>query len=92
VEQVTAVTAALPDRYQILVVLAVGCGLRQGEAFGLGVEDVDFLRGIIHVRRQVKLIHSRQVFAPPKGGKSVTCHCLKWSRWHWRRTCKPFRR
>jgi integrase len=69
VEQVTAVTAALPERYQILVVLAAGCGLRQGEAFGLGVDDIDFLRGVIHVRRQVKLIHSRQVFAPPKGGK-----------------------
>jgi integrase len=69
VDQVTAVTAALPDRYQILVTLAAGCGLRQGEAFGLGVDDIDFLRGAIHVRRQVKLIHSRQVFAPPKGGK-----------------------
>lgn len=69
VDQVTAVTAALPDRYQILVVLAAGCGLRQGEAFGLSVDDIDFLRGVIHVRRQVKLIHSRQVFAPPKGGK-----------------------
>ena len=68
-EQVTAVTVALPDRYQILVVLAAGCGLRQGEAFGLGVDDVDFLRGVIHVRRQVKLVHARQVFAPPKGGK-----------------------
>jgi integrase len=69
VEPVTAATTALPERYQILVVLAAGCGLRQGEAFGLSVDDIDFLRGVIHVRRQVKLIHSRQVFAPPKGGK-----------------------
>ena len=91
-EQVTAVSAALPDRYQVMVALAAGCGLRQGEAFGLGVDDGDFLGGMIHVRRQAKLIGSRQVFAPPKGGKNVTCHCLKWSRWHWLRTCKPFRR
>jgi hypothetical protein len=34
------------------------------------VEDVDFLGGVVHVVRQVKLINgTRQVFAPPKGGK-----------------------
>jgi integrase len=73
--------AGLPDRYQILVALAAGCGLRQGEAFGLSVDDIDFLRGVIHVRRQVKLIHSRQVFAPPKGGKERDVPLRKWSRW-----------
>lgn len=55
-----------PDR----VSAAAGCGLRQGEAFGLAVEDVDFLGGVVHVVRQVKLLRlSRPVFAPPKGGK-----------------------
>ncbi|MFC7898509.1 tyrosine-type recombinase/integrase, partial [Streptomyces sp. NPDC057381] len=48
---------------------AAGCGLRQGEVFGLAVEDVDFLGGVVHVVRQVKLLHNRPVFAPPKGGK-----------------------
>lgn len=49
--------------------VAAGCGLRQGEVFGLRREDVDFLRRVIRVRRQVKLIRSRPVFAPPKGGR-----------------------
>jgi integrase len=49
--------------------LAVGCGLRQGETFGLAVDDVDFLRCVVHVRRQVKLVHFQPVFVPPKGGK-----------------------
>jgi integrase len=49
--------------------VAAGCGLRQGEAFGLSPDDVDFLRGVVHVRRQVKLVHARQVFGAPKGGK-----------------------
>lgn len=41
-----------------------------GEAFGLAVEDVDFLGGVVHVVRQVKLLRlHRPVFAPPKGGK-----------------------
>jgi integrase len=34
------------------------------------VDDVDFLRRVVHVRRQVKLIRGRPVFAPPKGGKT----------------------
>jgi integrase len=69
IEQVTAVTTALPQRYQILALLAVGCGLRQGETFGLAVDDIDFLRSVVHVRCQVKLVRFQPVFAPPKGGK-----------------------
>ncbi|MCX5249223.1 site-specific integrase [Streptomyces sp. NBC_00201] len=68
--RVMAVRAALPERYQALVSIAAGLGLRQGEVFGLAVEDVDFLGGVVHVVRQVKLLQrSRPVFAPPKGGK-----------------------
>jgi integrase len=40
------------------------CG--RGEAFGLSPDDVDWLRGTVRVRRQVKLIGYLQVFAPPK--------------------------
>ncbi|UNS99248.1 site-specific integrase [Streptomyces tubbatahanensis] len=68
-ERVKAVRAELPERYRVLVDAAAGCGLRQGEAFGLAVEDVDFLGGVVHVVRQVKLLRNRPVFAPPKGGK-----------------------
>ncbi|MFF4041562.1 tyrosine-type recombinase/integrase [Streptomyces sp. NPDC001816] len=68
-EQVRAVRTALDDRYRVLVDLAAGCGLRQGEAFGLGVGDVDFESGTLHVVRQVKLLRWRPVFALPKGGK-----------------------
>ncbi len=68
-EQVAAVRHALPSRYRVMATLAAGCGLRQGEVFGLAVDDVDFLRGVVHVRRQVKLLGGRQVFAPPKGRK-----------------------
>ncbi|MFI9730683.1 tyrosine-type recombinase/integrase [Streptomyces sp. NPDC052092] len=69
-ERIMDVRSALPDRYQALVNVAAGCGLRQGEVFGLAVEDVDFLGGVVHVVRQVKLLRQhRPVFAPPKGGK-----------------------
>ncbi|MFK8907917.1 tyrosine-type recombinase/integrase [Streptomyces sp. YS-3] len=68
-DRVMAVRAALPDRYAALIEPAAGCGMRQGEVFGLAVEDVDFLGGEVHVVRQVKLLHNRPVFAPPKSGK-----------------------
>ncbi|HEX7355028.1 MAG TPA: site-specific integrase [Mycobacteriales bacterium] len=66
-ERVLAVRDALPERYAIVVALGAGLGLRQGEMFGLSPDDVDFLRGVVHVRRQVRLYSDgRQVFAAPK--------------------------
>lgn len=61
--------AQLPARYRVLVPLGSGAGLRQGEAFGLAVEDMDFLRGKLTVRRQVKIVGGQLVFALPKGRK-----------------------
>jgi integrase len=69
-EQVAAVAAALPHRYRAIMAVAAGLGLRQGECFGLAVDDVDFLRGVVHVRRQVRIVGSRLTFAPPKTGKT----------------------
>jgi integrase len=68
-EHVRTVRDALPERYRLIVTLAAGLGLRQGEVFGLAVDDIDFLRRVVHVRRQVKIVASSLVFAPPKGGK-----------------------
>ncbi|WP_063726119.1 tyrosine-type recombinase/integrase [Streptomyces monomycini] len=61
---------AIRERYRIAVVVALGCGLRQGEVFGLSPDDVDFARGVIRVRRQVQLLHGRLYFTLPKGGKT----------------------
>jgi integrase len=69
-ERVAAVAAALPDRYRAIIAVTAGLGLRQGECFGLAVDDVDFLRGVVHVRRQVRIVASRLVFALPKTGKT----------------------
>lgn len=69
-DQVAAVVHAHPERYQAIPLVAAGCGLRQGEVFGLRVEDVDFLRRRVLVRQQVKIVNGRPVIAPPKGGKT----------------------
>ncbi|MGI5249962.1 tyrosine-type recombinase/integrase [Actinacidiphila glaucinigra] len=68
-EQVFAVRAALPERYQAVVDIGCGCGLRQGEIFGLAVEAVRFESAWLHVACQVKVVNGHLVFAPPKRGK-----------------------
>ena len=70
--QVRAVIDALPERYRAVAVVAAGCGLRQGEAFGLRVRDIDFLRRRILVEQQVKLLHGRVTIDKPKAGKTRT--------------------
>lgn len=72
-ERVSAMHDALPERYQLAVTLGSGLGLRQGEIFGLSPDDIDFLRGTVEVRRQVKILAgNRLVFSLPKGRKTRT--------------------
>jgi integrase len=68
-ERVAEVRSGLPPRWQAMADCGAGLGLRIGEACGLAVEDVDFLRRVVHVRRQVQRIGGRVVLARPKGGK-----------------------
>jgi integrase len=66
-DQVVAIRAALPARYRALVTLCAGTGLRQGEAFGLTVDRVDFLRRSLTVDRQLVLMPGEgPQLAPPK--------------------------
>ncbi len=52
VADVIASADAVQPRYRALVVLLAGSGLRIGEALGLRVGDVDFLRRTVRVERQ----------------------------------------
>ena len=56
VETVAASVEVMPERYRALVVLAAGTGLRQGEALGVTVDRVDFLRRSLTVDRQLVLV------------------------------------
>ena len=67
--RVSAIRAALPYRYQAMCDVGAGAGLRQGEVFGLSPDDIDWIRKVVHVRHQVKIVGGRRVFAPPKGAK-----------------------
>ncbi|OLL71060.1 phage-related integrase [Pseudonocardia sp. Ae168_Ps1] len=68
--RVTKLRLAMKDRFEIFVLLGAGCGLRQGEAFGFSPDDIDREAGVPHVVRQVRLVDSRLVFAPPKRNKT----------------------
>jgi integrase len=52
--QVDAIVDALPERYKALAVFVATTGLRQGEAFGVQVGDIDWLRRTLTVQRQVQ--------------------------------------
>lgn len=59
-----------PSRYDVLPYLGAATGVRQGEMFALDVDkDLDFLRHVVYVRRQVKIIRGKLVFAPLKNDK-----------------------
>jgi integrase len=51
---VLALLGAIAPRYRVAVVLGAGLGLREGEAFGLTVPRVDFLRRKVHVLSQAQ--------------------------------------
>jgi integrase len=50
--EVETVAAELDRRYRAIPVVAVGCGLRPEELFGLHRADVDRTGGVLHVRRR----------------------------------------
>jgi integrase len=67
-EEVSSVADAVHERYRGLVILLAGSGLRIGEALGLMVSDIDFLRRTVRVERQRMQDGN---LGPTKTGKSV---------------------
>lgn len=68
--EVAALTAAAPAQWRIAVALGAMAGLRTGEALGLSVDRVDFLRRQLRVDRQLVDPAGGGVrFAPPKSAR-----------------------
>jgi len=67
VEEVHELAGVMPGRYRALVLATAGLGLRQGEACGLTVDRVDFLRHTVRVDRQLVTSPTGPArFGPPK--------------------------
>ena len=72
VHEVQVILEAMPVSYRITGVLAAGAGLRQGEALGLTVDRVDFLRRQLRIDRQlVTPSRGDPHLAPPKSDAST---------------------
>ena len=68
-KQVRALLKDAPDGFGAGIGLAAFAGLRSSEIAGVQVGDIDFLRGILHVRRQVQRGEGTVVeIRPPKYG------------------------
>ena len=62
--------AAQGDRMEAIYVLAVHCGLRQGELLGLRWDDVALKGGTLRVRRTLSMTKEHgHVFEAPKNGR-----------------------
>lgn len=66
-KEVGALAEGINAHYRVLVYVAAYTGMRAGELWALRRQDVDLLRGVIHVRQTVK----RQVARPDADPKTV---------------------
>lgn len=70
-EVVDVLAVNLPPRFRVIPELIAGCGLRQGELFGLELDRVDFLRRSVGVVRQlVTLTPNPPYLGPVKTSES----------------------
>ena len=67
-----------PDSLRALPELAASCGMREGELFGIALEDFDFDEKILRVRRQVKNLGGMYVFALPKNDRERIIPLSDW--------------
>lgn len=74
-DDLVAVTAAMPPRYRLLIQLAAWCALRFGELTELRRGDVDTKQGVLRIRRAVVLVDGHFLVKGPKsdaGTRDVT--------------------
>lgn len=85
--RVESVTTSHPQRWQAVPTVTAGCGLCQGEVFGLAVGDLDFLGRRLLVRRQVKLLHGSPSWHRRRAAGRARCRCRTWSPTPWPSGC-----
>ncbi len=70
-----ALHEAMPAKYQAMVTLAIGTGMRQGECYGLTIDRVDFMRRTLRVDRQLVKVTRRAPFFAPQDAGQRQDHC-----------------
>jgi integrase len=78
-EIVARIIDAHPDELRAIPELAASLGMREGELYGLGEEDLDlYQQKVVRVRRQVKRIGRYFVFALPKNDRERIIPLSDW--------------
>ena len=70
-EELTAITSAMPVRYRPMVMLAAWCALRFGELTELRRRDLDLRGAVIHVRRGVVRAEGLVIVGTPKSDAGI---------------------
>ncbi|WP_141013154.1 tyrosine-type recombinase/integrase [Nocardioides sambongensis] len=65
------IVTAMPQRYQLLVLLAAWCGLRFGELTELRRGDVDTRKGVLRIRRGVVRADGETLVTTPKSDAGI---------------------
>ena len=100
-EQFMAILGALPSEAKLMALLGGTCGLRQGEIFGVRVQDLDLESGGITVRQQITALdykptpaltknrRTRSVPFPPFVADLLKLHLAKYDPLEGERTLEP---
>lgn len=64
--ELEALAKAMPQRYQLMVLLAAWCGLRFGEITELRRKDIDLTNGVVKIRRAVVRVEGEFIVGTPK--------------------------
>ena len=70
-DELVKLTAAMPPRYQAMILLASWCGLRYGEVTELRRRDIDVDTGVVRVRRAVVRVGGGFQVTTPKSQAGV---------------------
>ena len=70
-EELASVTAAMPDRLQLAVLLGAWCAMRYGEIAELRRQDLDLEHGKVRIRRGVTWVDGHPVVGPPKTAAGI---------------------
>lgn len=70
-EELEVLTAAMPERLQLMILLAAWCALRFGELTELRRADIDLGNAVVKVRRAVVRVEGEFVVGAPKSAAGI---------------------
>lgn len=71
IEELTTLTAEMPERLQLMVTLASWCALRFGETIELRRGDIDLSGEVIRIRRAATRVGGKHVITSPKSDAGI---------------------